>query len=290
MAKSYILRRSSLGKTSAREIAKFSKEGIEVYRNDGKKYLPDQNKYVNGNPPNDADYVFRWGVTSEIPHGKVVNKVEAIHKINNKGKFRKLCAEKGLAQKTWLPDDNINDLQFPVVVRRNNHAQGKNLHVCKNMQEFKQAINKYPNNWYASLLINKTAEYRVFVVCGRVVWVASKVPGNPDQVAWNVAQGGAFNNVNWGDWPLKAVKSAVQAFELSGLDFGGVDVMVDAAGTCYILEINSAPSQTSPYRQECTAKAFDYIIKHGRDKIPLLAKPGDWKKFGHPCLNEAVWK
>ena len=282
---SYILRRSSLGKTSCREIAKASVTGIEVFRNDGMNYLADQNKYVKGNPPAQADYVFRWGVTSEIGGGKVVNKSEAIHKINNKGKFRKLCYENGIAMKTWLPGDNLNDIEFPVVVRRNNHAQGKNLHVCKNNAELKAAIAKYPDNYYISMLINKVSEYRIFFVCGRVVWVANKTPGNPNQVAWNVAQGGAFNNVNWGDWPLKAIKASYKAFELSGLDFGGVDVMIDAAGNCYVLEINSAPSQTSPYRQQCTAKAFDYIVKNGRDKIPLVDKLGGYLKFIHPCMD-----
>lgn len=283
---SYILRRASLGKTSCREISKLSQTGIQVFRNDGMKYLPDQNKYVKGNPPEQADYVFRWGVTSEVGNGKVVNKSEAIHKINNKGKFRKLCYENGIAMKTWLPGDNLNDIEFPVVVRRNNHAQGKNLHVCKYMAQLKAAISKYPDNYYISTLINKVQEYRVFFVSGRVVWVANKTPGNPDQVAWNVAQGGAFNNVNWGDWPLKSIKAAYKAFELSGLDFGGVDVMVDAEGKPYILEINSAPSQTSPYRQQCTAKAFDYIVKFGRDKIPLVDKLGGYTKFIHPCMTE----
>lgn len=285
MSTNYIIRRISLGRTSCREISRFSKTGIEVYRNDGKKYLPEKNKYINGKPPADIGYVFRWGVTSEIPYGKVVNKVEAIHKVNNKGAFRKLLSENNLAQKTWLPGDKL-DLEYPVVVRRNNHAQGKNLHVCNNLQEFNAATAKYPQNWYASGLIKKIAEYRVFVVSGRVVWVANKTPGNPNQVAWNVAQGGAFNNVNWGDWPLRVVKTACLAFDLSGLDFGGVDVMVDAEGKCYVLEINSAPSQTSPYRQECTAKAFDYIVENGKDKIPLIDKLGGYLKFIHPCMSE----
>jgi hypothetical protein len=75
---------------------------------------------------------------------------------------------------------------------------------------------------------------------------------------------------------------------LSGLDFGGVDVMVDRAGNCYVLEINSAPSQTSPYRQECTAKAFDYVVLNGKDNIPVVEQRGGWKKFAHPALSDEV--
>ena len=128
----------------------------------------------------------------------------------------------------------------------------------------------------------------MFVVQGRCVCVAKKTPGNPDQVAWNVAQGGHFDNVNFDNWPLKAVKVSIQAFLLTGLDFGGVDVMVDREGEVYVLEINAAPSLTSPYRQSCFAKAFDYIRQHGKDVIPLSEQRGDWKKFIHPAITGRV--
>ena len=128
------------------------------------------------------------------------------------------------------------------------------------------------------------SEYRVFVVQGRVACVAQKTPANPDAVAWNVAKGGRFDNVRWNDWPLKAVRVAVEGFKLSSLDFGGVDVMVDAEGDATILEINSAPSLTSPYRQECMAKAFDYILENGKDRIHLIEERGGYLKFIHPAL------
>jgi D-alanine-D-alanine ligase-like ATP-grasp enzyme len=78
----------------------------------------------------------------------------------------------------------------------------------------------------------------------------------------------------------------VEAFELSDLDFGGVDVMTDADGNAYVIEINSAPSLTSEYRQQCMAKCFDYIAEHGKARIPRVEQRGDWKKFIHPSLSE----
>lgn len=290
---SYILRRRKLGKTSAREIARKSTTGILVYRHDandvGKfhRFNHVTNLYTRENPPSNPEYVFRWGCTSSVPGNPIiVNSVQAIGKVGHKGNFRKLCADEGVAQKTWLPGGEPISLEdYPIVVRPNQHAQGRNLHVCNNPAEALTAMQKYPSNWYASKLIQKVAEYRVFVAQGRVVWVAKKTPGNPNQVAWNVAQGGSFENVNWSQWPLKAVKTSIKAFELSGLDFGGVDVMVDAEGGCYVLEINSAPSQTSPYRQECVAKVFDYIVQNGKAAIPRIDGLGDWKKFIHVALS-----
>jgi hypothetical protein len=299
-----IFRRRKLGRTSAREISRYSKEGILVVRND------------QPFPPN-IDMVFRWGCTSNLPDPPigmrkpfvVVNTSAAIHQVSDKSSFRKLTADAGLAPRTWLSyekwfddywkyyvydlgwgaDDEF-DGQKKFVVRRATHHQGRFLDVCTTYNEMIDVCNKYDdNNYYISEYIPKVAEYRVFIVSGRVVWVAQKTPGNPDDVAWNVARGGRFDNVRWDNWPLKAVRVAREAFLLSSLDFGGVDVMVDAEGNAYVLEINSAPSQTSPYRQECTAKAFDYIVRHGKERIDVTKERGGYRKFIHPCLtNEAI--
>ena len=72
------------------------------------------------------------------------------------------------------------------------------------------------------------------------------------------------------------------------LDFGGVDVMVDAGGNCYVLEINSAPSHTSPYRQQCTAKALDWMVQRGKVRLPLIEARGGYKKFIHPSICETA--
>ena len=67
------------------------------------------------------------------------------------------------------------------------------------------------------------------------------------------------------------------------------NVMVDEDGKAYVLEINSAPSQTSPYRQECVAKAFVYIQENGREIIPLGSK-GKYLRYIHPALDEKAIK
>jgi len=79
---------------------------------------------------------------------------------------------------------------------------------------------------------------------------------------------------------------SVEAFNLSNLDFGGVDVMTDSSGAAYIIEINSAPSLTSEYRQTCFAKVFDYIITHGKERIPLIKSKGGYRKFVHPAISD----
>lgn len=273
---SIILRRRRLGRTSCREIANNSTTGMLVHRND--RQWPAGIHYGT---------VIRWGCTGNIPRPvRTINKASAIHEVNDKLGFRRTLEEASLCPKTWFSLSSFfEEEQYPVVVRPSRHAQGRRLHVCRSADQVINACRRY-SSFYISELINKVAEYRVFVVAGRVACVAQKTPGNPDDVAWNVARGGRFDNVRWGDWPLRAVKASIEAFNLSSLDFGGVDVMVDEEGKPYILEINSAPSLTSPYRQACMAKALDYTITNGTDRIPLVNERGGWRKFIHPALSE----
>jgi len=271
-----IVRRAKLGRTSCREISRLSNQGIVVVRHWRDRF------------PEGISTAIRWGCTANIPVSSVLNSAEAIHQVNDKLGFRRTLNDAELCPATWFSVEDTEPVVrggITVIVRPERHAQGRRLHVCSTVQELRTACSRYPR-YYISNLINKVAEYRVFVAQGRAVWVAKKTPGNPEDVAWNVALGGRFDNVRWNDWPLKAVKTSIQAFNLSSLDFGGVDVMVDANGNCYVLEINSAPSLTSPYRQECTAKALDYMLVHGKERIALVDRRGNYKKFIHPSVCE----
>lgn len=276
----YILRRKKLGHGSCKGIVENSKTGLLVYRNDN---LPP--------PTDDAEYVFRWGCTSSIPgHPIIVNKAEAIHWVNNKKTSRKAFALEGLAPFTMNDDwKTIHHSHFPVIVRPLKHSQGRKLWYCQVAEELTEVVETIFGNdsslFYISTYIPKVKEYRVFIAQGRAVWVANKIPANPEAIAWNVAQGGKFENVRWKDWPLDVVETAIKCFNISGLDFGGVDIMVDADGNSYCLEINSAPSQTSPYRQKCVAKVFDYIINNGIHHIPVGGS-GKYRKYIHPAIDE----
>lgn len=274
----YLLRRRRLGNTSCREISRLSETGIGVIRND--QPIPDQ-----------ADVVFRWGCTSNVNATTVVNTAAAIHAVNDKKAFRLLLDEHKLCPPTWGDFETWRDQQearpaWPFIVRPARHAQGRHVHLCNTVDEVRAACALHPS-YYISEYVAKEAEYRVCVVQGRVAWVANKIPDNADAIAWNVARGGRFENVRWGDWPLKACRIAVEAFNLSGLDFGGVDIMVEGTDV-YVLEINSAPSLTSEYRQQCMAKCFDWIVRNGKAPIPLPKDKGNWRKWGHPALSMEI--
>lgn len=275
-----LVRRRKLGMSSGKGISQFSKKGIGWCRND--KGIPEDDIY------------FRWGCTANLPNrdAKVVNLSRAIHTVSSKSAFRKKLADNGLAPATTvMHDHDIEQYEWDkdnegkvFVARPHSHHQGRNIFKGSYEDCVNQLRKWNKGGGYITEFFDKTAEYRVFVVQGRAVCVAKKTPADEKALAWNVAQGGRFDNVRWDAWPLKAVKNSIKAFNLSGLDFGGVDVMVDKDGNTCILEINSAPSLTSPYRQECMAKAFDYIVENGKDPIPLIEERGGYKKFIHPAI------
>ena len=273
----HFLRRRKLGRTSCREIAAKMQQEALVSRD------------VLEHPFHPHDFIVRWGTTANIPaNANVINSAEAIHRVNDKAGFRRVLNEHQLCPMTWFDynDDIADGVAMDTIVRPAYHAQGRNLYLCHTFAEIVAACDRCGPGYYISKYVPKVAEYRVFVAQGRAVWVAKKTPGNPEDIAWNVARGGRFDNVRWDDWPLRVVKTAIEAFNLSGLDFGGVDVMVGPDGRPYVLEINSAPSQTSPYRQECVAKVFDFIVTHDKNTIPLVDRLGGWKKFIHPALSQ----
>lgn len=282
-----ILRRRKLGKGSTGGIVAKSTKGLRTIRNWIDPW------------PQELNLVFRWGCTSTVPAGiTVVNSADSIHWCSDKRKGRLDMQSAGVpVPKTWDTNElllscedgsietEITDAKL--VFRPSVHSQGRKLFVgtTRDAYNYVHCWNGEFAQGYAALLIDKVAEYRVFVVQNRVGWVAKKTPGNPDQVAWNVAQGGRFDNVKWGDWPIAVINAALKAAKVSKTDFCGVDVMVDAEGNPYVLEVNSAPSQTSDYRQQCVAKCFDYIIEKGKDHFPDV-EVTKWKHAIHP----AIWK
>lgn len=277
----YILRRRGLGLGSTKAIKELSQHDITIVRNDK---LPEFNE---------DDVILRWGCTSIALTPQLtitLNKRVAISIANKKSLFRKILQEHvpEIVPKTWFDylDPNIT---YPCVLRPATHAQGKFLYLCHNRDSIKALINTHPilnSIYYISEYIPKVAEYRVCFIQGLVAWVAHKIPKDPQAIAWNVAQGSKFENVSWKKWPINVIETAYKAYLISGLYLGGVDVMVDRDGRSYVLEINSAPSHTSPYRKQCTTKCIDYGIAN--KNFENLSPNENFKKYGkwlHPALK-----
>jgi predicted ATP-grasp superfamily ATP-dependent carboligase len=268
-----ILRRQKLGNTSCREISKKSQHEIKIIRND------------KINPSEKFDLIVRWGTTSDINSDNFLNHTDAIRSVNNKVGCRTKMLDAGIS----CPQ--INNIDYPFILRPTLHSQGKDLYLCNNIEDFNNGVAKLKGRpHYISEYIKKDEEWGIFVFQGRISSMIKKEPKTEEAknaIAWNVSQGShTFENVNWDQWDIKVALESLKAMKLFNLDFGRVDVIVKD-GVPYVLEINSAHSLTSEYRQTIFAKCLDWFIEKGKPSNELdYENCKSYKSIIHPSLRE----
>lgn len=248
--------------------------------------------------PNETNVIIRWGTTTNIPprvkDGRKLlyfNEAKAIHQAVDKSGLRKKASDAGLAPKTWLTlkelqeEDEVADI---VLVRPRKHERSEGIYSCSNKQELLDAIEKCggEGNYYISEYIKKDRELRVFVFQGRALMVFNKIPKDRKEISWGCVEQGALKYVKWSEWPLDAVRVAIQSFNLTDLDFGAVDVIMKD-DKAYFLEVNTAP-EVWPYYGERLAQAFKYAFEKGKQRLKVNLKGKDWSDFAHPTLSDKV--
>lgn len=214
--------------------------------------------------------VIRWGWYGEIQTNSssvVYNNADAIKLANDKGRCRKVLAERGVdVPTTYLLDEvrSLTTVPYPLIARPSHHGRGKHLWVCNNKQELNTAVGK--GAAYFSSIYPKTEEYRVHCALGKVIEVMKKpAPADPSQVAWNRAQNDApFERVQWANWKNYICKLALRACRELGLDIAGVDIMVQKTDNnlpkAVVCEVNTAPTlNSSPHVLERYTKLFNKI-------------------------------
>lgn len=286
------VRRRALGRGSSRTVRQVMTEerGIQSY---------DWRTWRENTPPN-TDVYIRWGCTANVPNGrKVLNKAEAIHKVNNKAQFAARLAVDGLSPHTQLHDGTHYgvasvDPNQQYIIRPRFHSRGRNIHTIpfRQVSSFQPTSASWRQGWYARPLINKSAEFRVYVMFGRIVSIAQKIPTNPDAVAWNHSLGSVFQNVRWDGWTPEVCLVALHASSMSLLDYAAVDVMVEeGTNRAYIIEINSAGSLppnedgTPTYRAQCVAKALAYHLDiESYSHFEEVNVFNNWRDVIHPAI------
>jgi glutathione synthase/RimK-type ligase-like ATP-grasp enzyme len=212
-----------------------------------------------------TDCVIRWGCTGNAHGTFTINKSRTIHLVNDKIKSRQLLQESGISvpETVYLKRDILLDGLW--IGRPRHHSQGRNAVMIRSVEDI---VNDTTSEYWTRF-IPKEKEYRIYCMFGRVVCVAEKIVNDPNAILWNHAQGASsFVNVRWSDWPLNVCHEALKAQKVCGIDFTGIDVMV-YHGRAYILELNSAPSLTSPYRQKCFALGFKFALEQLEEGINL---------------------
>jgi glutathione synthase/RimK-type ligase-like ATP-grasp enzyme len=98
-------------------------------------------------------------------------------------------------------------------------------------------------NYIYQKYIPKTREFRVAIVGNIFAYAMEKLPPtDADEIRWNQCRGSEWTQVHdLRSLTPKFVRLGGAGLRALGYDFGGMDIIMDADGTLYILEINSKP-------------------------------------------------
>lgn len=299
MKKVLIVRRRALGNSSTEALCNILNNSGEISSIIWRHDRPFPTQWLNSGPEESEETVtvLRWGCTATLTgltSGQYMNKAAGIHQVNDKmGFLQKLSLlenQSGLLPLRTSTTDQAEWIQQGMqwVIRPRHHSRGRNLRTMTT-PELPQHL--LPNH-YARPLVKKKAEYRVYVMNGLITMIAQKTPGNPEDIAWNVAQGGRFDNVRWDNWPTNICELACRIYPETGLTFTGIDIMVDHEDQAWFIEANSAPTLpynsdgSLSYRQKTMGKAFAYDILNNNQQHNQEVNYEGWRA----CVHPAVWR
>lgn len=229
--------------------------------------------------------VIRWDSRHRVTSDETINTAEAVKLSRHKSASRRALGN--LAPTTWF---QLADCRYPCIVRPRRHHAAKKFFVCQNEIELRRAVRRCGKDWYASRVINKSLEYRVFVFQDHVIKIVRRFHPDPDAIAWNIANGGRSIRVRKESWPVNVAEAAVLAGRTLGLDWFAADIVIDAdGGTPYVLELNTAPG----LEQEGTLKLLARLFKRVKTISQNTAIPQDtmtgntWQHLIHPALRSS---
>jgi glutathione synthase/RimK-type ligase-like ATP-grasp enzyme len=225
------------------------------------------NKINNNNVDFKNKIIVRWGnrLELDLTNSIVYNKSENIAKASNKAFSRDVFTNMDVNTPKLISKlEMANNEDLPIIARPHTHAKGKNFIILKTLNKFNNHFN--PAKYYYSAFVNKVKEYRLHVAHGRILNYLEKPNPKDGSIAWNRALNGeAFENVKWSEYNGDVCYEAIKAVNTLGLDFGGVDVMLDANNKVWVLEVNTSPTlASSEYSMERYAKYFDWLCKDNK--------------------------
>jgi glutathione synthase/RimK-type ligase-like ATP-grasp enzyme len=216
--------------------------------------------------------VLPWGCVIESPYNNVVNKSEAIKLLSNKPKFRNLLSTSDV--RVPLTFYNAKDaMQYlesekhlRLIGRPRYHFAARNFQVCSDVKDVLKSGREGCVYWQE--LLPKEREFRIFVAFGRVWAFMEKFVDDMTQPAWNHSKGAHFEIVSKRDWISRVCWMSLESQRLSGIDIAAFDVIL-SNGKFYMLEGNTAPAITGPYKINRFKQILDWVDnEYDSGKIP----------------------
>jgi len=192
-----------------------------------------------------CDVLIRWGSRAnsiaDSLFSKVLNPITAINSCSNKLLSLETFYQEGINCPIFSEDPHelVETVGYPILGRKLRHARGTDIELILQERDIRRSKSDYFVEY-----IPTNREFRVHVVGEKVIRVQGKFLDNPSESKpWfrNYENGYRFRA------PKKRLKSdrleaAVSAVKSLGLDFGAVDLIIADDGSCYVLEVNTAPS------------------------------------------------
>ena len=213
----------------------------------------------------DANRIINWGNRIFSDNGYFsANLPSSIANASNKTRCRRILREAGIEIPTtyfygeeWMENR-------PIIARPSHHHGGQDFYVIEGGED----LLKFPpeadiTDWYFSEIFEKTHEYRLHVLSGKVAVIQEK-PLVEGEIRANFAVNHeSWRILKWSEYNHPMCRTAIHALAILGLDFGAVDMLYNAKNNTWaICEVNTSPAVNSPYMSGKYAMYFDWLIRH----------------------------
>ena len=224
----------------------------------------------------EGDIIFNWGSPRYISTNgaTLLNKPEAVDKAANKVSTFEVLKDAGVPTVKWtLSQEKAS--QWPAVFCRHKlrgHS-GSGIAYCS--QERPQHLGNFewltelpPAPLYTKAVEGEYSEYRLHVFAGEIIYSQQKKrrngwQDNPNysKVVRNFHTGWVYAHESMEPYSEDVAKVAIDAVKALGLDFGAVDLIVQA-DKAIVLEVNTAPGLSGVSSRLAYKNAFKKVIEN----------------------------
>lgn len=225
--------------------------------NENIRYIDEKDEHIilNRIRIDDNSILIRWGSRAYTNQGDNVityNLSKRISSASDKKHSRLLLEKNNIpVPMTMLNIEDINLMDYPVIIRPLHHQKAKKFYFANNSAEFVNILNeKFDGDFdlcYASSFFNKTNEYRVYCASGKVLYVQEKLGAGKlrlkDIEKVNEIKWGTINWHNLKEEPFRSLcLTSLKATKIHKLDFSAVDIMYNRENNeIEICEVNTCP-------------------------------------------------
>jgi len=137
-------------------------------------------------------------------------------------------------------------LGFPLVIKRSEGWQGRQVHLMKNKRSFKKFCRSHQSGeirsgkyYLVQKFVANDGDYRILVLGNQVLGVVKRRRTREDEFRNNISLGGVAQKTVLSD---RILKMAIRAASVCEIGVAGVDVVLDKkSGQPFILEVNRSP-------------------------------------------------